>query len=50
MAGSPRGAMAKVLDSHLKVSEFKLQSRYDVHFQFNTLEKGMNSPILTAID
>ena len=35
--------MAKVLDGGLEVSEFELQSRYYVHFQTNTLEKGFES-------
>ena len=29
--------MAKMLDSDLKVSEFELQSRYQIHFQTNIL-------------
>ena len=29
--------MAKVLDCGVKVSEFKLQSHYYIHFQTNTL-------------
>ena len=33
--------MAKALDSSLEVSEFKLLSRYYVHFRTNTLEKGI---------
>ena len=37
---SPHGIMAKVMDRGLKVSKFKLQLCYYVHFQ--TLEKGMN--------
>ena len=41
--------MAKVLDSSLKVSEFELQSYYYVHFQTNTLGKGMNPLIHLAM-
>ena len=44
--GIPHNEMAKVLDCELKVSEFALQSRYYVHFQTNTLGKGMN-PLMT---
>ena len=34
--------MVKVLDGSLKVSEFKLLLLYYVHFQTNTIRKGMN--------
>ena len=44
---SPHGKMAKVLDCCLEVSELELQSSYYVHFQANTLEKGLNPLILT---
>ena len=37
---------AKVLDCDLKVSNFKFKSSYYVHFQTNTLKKGMESPHL----
>ena len=37
--------MVKVLGYVLKVSEFKLQSRYWIHFWINALEKGMNGLI-----
>ena len=37
--------MAKVPDWGLQVSKFKLQLRYYIHFQANTLEKGMNPSI-----
>ena len=37
------------LDSGIVVREFVLQSRYYVHFQANTLGKGMNSLILPAM-
>ena len=47
---SPHGVMAKVLDCGLKVSEFDLQSHYYVYFRINTLGKGMNPSIPTAID
>ena len=40
--GSLHGILAKVLDCGLKVSEFKLQSCYSIHFQFDTLGQGMN--------
>ena len=38
--------MVKAKDSEIVVSKFVLQSRYYVHFQANTLEKGMNPRIL----
>ena len=42
--------MAKELDCDIVVSELKLQSRYYVHFQTNTLAKGMNPHILPVMD
>ena len=33
--------MVNMLDCSLKVSEFKLQLSYYIHFQTNTLKKGM---------
>ena len=47
--GCPRGVMVKVLDRGIVVSEFELQSRYFVHFQTNTLEKGMKPFALPAM-
>ena len=47
--GSPCGVIAKVLDSDLKISEFELQSDYYLHFQTNTLGKGMNPLIPWAV-
>ena len=44
----PRGVMVKAMDCGIVVSEFVLQSRYYVHFQTNTLGKGMNPLILPA--
>ena len=41
-------AVANVLDYNIIVSEFELQPRYHVHFQTNTLRKGMNSVIPTC--
>ena len=41
--------MAKVLDCGLKVSKFKLQLCYYIHFQINTFEKGVNAFIPPAI-
>ena len=46
--GCPRGVVVKVMDCRI-VSEFVLQSRYYVHFQVNTLGKGMNPLILPAM-
>ena len=42
--------MAKALDCSLKVSEFKLQLNYYIHFQANTLWEGMNSFIPPGMD
>ncbi len=47
--GCPRGVMVKAMDCGILVSEFVLQSRYYVHFQANTLVKGMNDLILPAM-
>ena len=41
--------MVKVLDGEIVVSEFELKLRSYVHFQTNTLVKGMNPLILTAM-
>ena len=37
-----RGVVANILDCDIVVSDFKLQSRYNVPFWANTLKKGMN--------
>ena len=37
--------MVKVLDSSLKVCEFKHKSCYFVHFLMNTLGEGIKSPL-----
>ena len=37
-------------DNDIVVTEFKLQSRYYVHFRTNTLGKGMNVFISSALD
>ena len=47
--GCARGVMVKAMDYGIVVSEFVLQSRYYVHFRANTLGKGMNLLILTAM-
>ena len=47
--GGPRGVIVKVMDSGIVVSKFVLQSRYYIHFQANTLGKGMNPLILSAM-
>ena len=41
--------MLKAMDCGIVVSEFELQSRYYIHFQANTLGKGMNPVILSAM-
>ena len=48
-SGCPRGVMVKAMDCGIVVREFVLQSRDYVHFQANTLGKGMNSLILPAM-
>ena len=48
-AGCPHGVMVKAMDCGIVVSEFEFQSRYYVHFQANTLGKGMNPLILPAM-
>ena len=45
----PRGVTVKAMDSGIVVSQFVLQSRYYVHFRANTLGKGMNPLILSAM-
>ena len=46
--GCPRGVMVKAMDYEIVVSKFIIQSRYYIHFQTNTLGKGMNPLILPA--
>ena len=41
--------MVKALDCGIVVGEFELLSQYDVHFQTNTLGKGMDPLILPAM-
>ena len=43
------GVVANVLDCDIEVSEFKLQSRYFVHFRTNNLGKSMNPLISPAL-
>ena len=45
----PRGVMVKAMACGIVVREFVLQSRYYVHFQVNTLGKGMNPLIFPAM-
>ena len=47
--GGAHVVMVKAMDCGIVVSEFVLQSRYYVHFQANTLGKGMNPLILPAM-
>ena len=46
--GSIRGVVANVVDYHIIVSGFELQSRYYVCFRTNTLDKGMN-PLIPLV-
>ena len=50
LCGCPCGVMVKAMDNGIVVSEFVLQSPYYVHFQADTLGKGMHSLILPAMD
>ena len=47
--GCPRGVKVKAMDCRIVVSEFVLPSRYYIHFQANTLGKGMNPLIPPAM-
>ena len=47
---SPCGVMAKLLDCDIVLSEFDLHSRCYIHFRTNTLGKGMNPLIPTAME
>ena len=47
--GCPRGVMVKAMDCGIVVCEFVLQLRYYVHFQANTVGKGMNPLIFPAM-
>ena len=49
MGGYPRGVMVKAMDCGIVLREFVLQLCYYVHFQANTLGKGMNPLILPAM-
>ena len=46
---TPRGVMVKAMDCGIVECEFVLQSRCYVHFQANTLGKGMNPLILLTM-
>ena len=47
--GCPHGIIVEAMDCRIVVSEFVLQSRYYIHFRANTLGKGMNPLILSAM-
>ena len=49
LAECPSNVMVKTMDYGIVVSEFEFQSRYYVHFWANTLGKGMNALILSAM-
>ena len=49
IGGGPRGVMVKVMNCAIIVRKFVFQSRYYIHFQANTLGKGMNPLILPAM-
>ena len=44
--GSARDVMTKVPENDIVVSEFALQSRYNIYFRTNTLGKDM-SPLIS---
>ena len=45
----PRGVMVKAMDCGIVASEFEFKLRYYVHFQTNTLGKGIKPIILQAM-
>ena len=47
--GCPSSVMVKAMDCGIVVREFVFQSRYYIHFQANTLGKGMNPLTLPAM-
>ena len=47
--GCSHGVMVKAMDSGIVVCKFVLQLRYYIHFQVNSLGKGMNPLILPAM-
>ena len=49
LGGCPRGVMVKAMNYGIVVSEFVLQSQYNVHFRANTVGEGMNPLILPAM-
>ena len=49
IVGCPLGVMVKAMDCRMVVIKFVLQLHYYVHFQANTLGKGMNPLILPAM-
>ena len=42
---SSQGVMAKILVSDLEVSEFELQSHYNIHFRTNHLQVALTTQI-----
>ena len=49
LVGCPRGEMVKAMDCGIVKREFELQPRYYIHFRTNTLGRGMNPFILSAM-
>ena len=49
MLGYPHGVIIKAMDSGIAINEFELQSRYYILFRANTLAKGMNPLIPSAM-
>ena len=49
VAQSPPSVEVKAMDCGIVVGEFVLQSRYYVHFRANTVGKGMDPLILSAM-
>ena len=48
LVGGPRSVIPNALDCDIAVSEFELHSRYNVPFQTNSIEKGMN-PLIPPV-
>ena len=50
LGGSPHGVVANIMDCGIVVSEFKLQSRYNVRFRTKNLGTDMDLLISPAMD
>ena len=50
MGGNHRSVVANILNNGIVISEFKLQPHYYVHFQTNTVGKGIESFMTPDMD